>query len=88
MCPTPQRPLFRHYYKGADAVVFVIDSHDPERLDELNYDVIKPAVAAEELMGAVFLFLANKADLAASLGANEIAERLGLKTLKHSWGEN
>ncbi|CAG5126533.1 unnamed protein product [Candidula unifasciata] len=80
------RPLFRHYYKGADAVVFVIDSHDPERLDELNYDVIKPAVSAEELTNAVFLFLANKTDLPETMTTEEIAEKLGLRYLKHPWG--
>lgn len=79
------RPLFRHYYKGADAVVFVIDSHDPERLDELNYDVIKPAVGAEELSSAVFLFLANKIDLSHTLSTEDISERLGLRYLKHTW---
>ena len=82
-----QRPLFRHYYKGADAVVFVIDSHDPERLDELNYDVIKPATGAEELSGAVFLFLANKVDLSHTVSVEEITERLGLQYLKHTWSE-
>ncbi|XP_059167418.1 uncharacterized protein LOC131949591 [Physella acuta] len=80
------RPLFRHYYKGADAVVFVIDSHDPERLDELNYDVIKPAVNAEELTSAVFLFLANKIDLPDTMSVDEISDKLGLKCLKHPWG--
>ncbi|KAL8571181.1 hypothetical protein ACOMHN_010642 [Nucella lapillus] len=79
------RPLFRHYYKGADAVVFVIDSHDPERLDELNYDVLKPAMGAEELREAVFLFLANKVDLSHTVTVEEITERLGLQYLKHTW---
>ncbi|PVD35571.1 hypothetical protein C0Q70_02534 [Pomacea canaliculata] len=79
------RPLFRHYYKGADAVVFVIDSHDPERLDELNYDVIKPAISAEELSSAIFLFLANKIDLSNTLSVKDISERLGLQYLKHTW---
>jgi GTPase SAR1 family protein len=84
---TSQRPLFRHYYKGADAVVFVIDSHDPERLDELNYDVIKPAVAAEELKEAVFLFLANKVDLSHTMAVPEIVQKLGLQYLKHTWSK-
>ncbi|XP_041377509.1 ADP-ribosylation factor 3-like [Gigantopelta aegis] len=79
------RPLFRHYYKGADAVVFVIDSKDHERLDELNYDVIKPAVAAEELAHSIFLFLANKMDLANTMTVDEITDKLGLKHLKHTW---
>ncbi|ESO90435.1 hypothetical protein LOTGIDRAFT_164018 [Lottia gigantea] len=79
------RPLFRHYYKGSDAVVFVIDSHDRERLDELNYDVIKPAVAAEELKESIFLFLANKNDLENNMTTEEIVDKLGLKNLKHKW---
>ncbi|XP_071109506.1 ADP-ribosylation factor 3-like [Haliotis cracherodii] len=79
------RPLFRHYYKGTDAVVFVIDSHDRERLDELNYDVIKPAIAADELSNAVFLFLANKMDLENTMTVDEISDKLGLKNLRHPW---
>ncbi|KAK6177126.1 hypothetical protein SNE40_015292 [Patella caerulea] len=79
------RPLFRHYYKGADAVVFVIDSKDRERLDELNYDVIKPAIAAEELKESIFLFLANKMDLEDTMTIEEISDKLGLKNLKHPW---
>ena len=67
--------------------MFVIDSHDPERLDELNYDVIKPAINAEELTSSVFLFLANKIDLPNTISTDEIVDRLGLKNLKHAWGK-
>ncbi|KAJ8320437.1 LOW QUALITY PROTEIN: hypothetical protein KUTeg_002024, partial [Tegillarca granosa] len=62
-CRDKMRPLIRHYYKGTDAVVIVIDSHDRERLDELNYDIIKPMVQSDELGNGIFLFLANKTDL-------------------------
>lgn len=79
------RPLFRHYYKGTDAVVFVIDSADRERLDELSYDVIRPAFVAEELANAVFLFLANKQDLPEAMTVDEITDKLSLKNLKHNW---
>ncbi|CAI9741518.1 ADP-ribosylation factor 1-like [Octopus vulgaris] len=79
------RPLFRHYYKGTDAVVFVIDSADRERLDELSFDVIRPAFLAEELSSAVFLFLANKQDLPEAMTVEEITDKLSLKNLKHNW---
>ncbi|KAL3862393.1 hypothetical protein ACJMK2_008362 [Sinanodonta woodiana] len=78
------RPLFRHYYKGMDAVVVIIDSTDSERLDELNYDVIKPALGADELSNSVFLFLANKCDLPNTMSSQEIADRLNLKAVKHN----
>ena len=67
--------------------MFVIDSQDPERLDELNYDVVKPAVGSEELTSAVFLFLANKMDLPSTMTTDQIADRLGLRFLKHPWGK-
>ena len=65
----------------------MIDSKDHERLDELNYDVIKPAVAAEELSNSIFLFLANKMDLDNTMSVEEITDKLGLKHLKHTWSE-
>jgi GTPase SAR1 family protein len=33
------RPLWRHYYEGVDALIFMVDSSDRERIEE----------AAEEL---------------------------------------
>lgn len=84
-CRDKMRPLIRHYYKGTDAVVIVIDSHDRERLDELNYDIIKPMVQSDELGNGIFLFLANKTDLENTMSIDEISERLGLKHLKHQW---
>ncbi|XP_064611899.1 ADP-ribosylation factor 1-like isoform X2 [Liolophura sinensis] len=79
------RALFRHYYKGADAVVVVIDSSDRERLDELNFDVIKPAIQSEELETATLLFLANKQDLSQAMSVEEITEKLNLKSIVHNW---
>ena len=83
-----QRPLFRHYYKGTDAVVIVIDTADIQRLDELYCDVLKPALLAEELANSVFLFLANKKDLADTIGNEELATVLNLKSVKHTWSKS
>ncbi|KAL4220959.1 hypothetical protein ACF0H5_019225 [Mactra antiquata] len=79
------RPLFRHYYKGTDAVVMVIDSSDGERLEELYCDVLKPALNAEELANSIFLFLVNKKDLPNTLTKEEVILKLNLKTIKHTW---
>lgn len=79
------RPLFRHYYKGTDAVVMVVDSSDRERLDELYCDVLKPAVNAEELTHSLFLFLVNKTDLPDTMNKEEVTLKLNLKALKHTW---
>lgn len=68
-------------------MVFVIDSADRERLDELSYDVIRPAFVAEELVNAVFLFLANKQDLPEAMTVDEITDKLSLKNLKHNWSK-
>lgn len=79
------RPLFRHYYKGTDAVVIVIDSSDRERMDELYCDVLKPALSAEELANSLFLFLVNKRDLPDTMDKDEVFVKLSLKSLKHTW---
>ncbi|XP_053379956.1 ADP-ribosylation factor 1-like [Mercenaria mercenaria] len=79
------RPLFRHYYKGTDAVVMVIDSSDRERLDELYCDVLKPALHAEELANSVFLFLVNKKDLPDTMNKDEVSIKLNLHSVKHVW---
>ncbi|KAH3822489.1 uncharacterized protein LOC127882067 [Dreissena polymorpha] len=79
------RPLFRHYYKGTDAVVIVIDAADKERVEELFCDVLKPALHAEELAHSVFLFLVNKRDLPDTMTSEEVASRLSLKFMKHKW---
>lgn len=65
----------------------VIDSSDRERLDELNFDVIKPAVQSEELETATLLFLANKQDLSEAMSVEEITEKLNLKSITHNWSK-
>eukprot|EP01083_Nonionella_stella_P089633 250166_1 len=88
------RPLWRHYYHGADAVIFVVDSNDTERLngdssyDEDNakdqlHEVLKDA----ELQNAALLVMANKQDLPHSLSVNEISKRMDLSKFngKREW---
>merc|ERR1712154_628626 len=71
------RPLWRHYYKDTDAVIFVVDSNDRERIDNES-GMYESMPASEELQNSVLLVLANKQDLPNAMSVNEVTERLSL----------
>lgn len=33
------RPLWRHYFANTSAIIYVVDSNDPERLDEARNEL-------------------------------------------------
>ncbi|KJE96566.1 ADP-ribosylation factor 1 [Capsaspora owczarzaki ATCC 30864] len=76
------RPLWRHYYHGTDAVIFVVDSADRERLFEAQ-DELQKVMSSDELARACILVFANKQDVSGSVSANEMAEQLGLFKSTH-----
>ena len=53
------RPLWRHYYKGTHAVIFVVDSNARDRISEAAYE-LKILLREEELKDAVLLVFGNK----------------------------
>jgi len=53
------RPLWKHYYLNTQAVVFVIDSADKQRLPEALSELSK-LMSEKELKDAALLILANK----------------------------
>ncbi|XP_015372025.1 PREDICTED: ADP-ribosylation factor-like protein 1 [Diuraphis noxia] len=79
---TSIRPYWRCYYSNTDAVVYVIDSVDRERMgiakDELMY-----MLKEEELNGAILTILANKQDVEGCMNVTEIHQALGLDSLKN-----
>jgi len=83
------RPLWRHYFHNTQAVVYVVDSVDVERLVNENpsslYDVsassgLRFVCEEPELRGAIILILANKQDLPGALSVEEISARLSFDT--------
>src|SRR4051812_10569255 len=48
------RPLWRHYFSGTHALIFVIDSNDRDRIGEAA-DELNQVLADEELRGAHLL---------------------------------
>eukprot|EP01064_Diplonema_japonicum_P020605 TRINITY_DN30210_c0_g1_i1.p1 TRINITY_DN30210_c0_g1~~TRINITY_DN30210_c0_g1_i1.p1 ORF type:complete len:743 (+),score=132.34 TRINITY_DN30210_c0_g1_i1:57-2285(+) len=79
--PDKIRALWKHYFEGLSAVIFVVDSNDKERLglarDELH------RLLSEEATSNPVLVYANKQDLPNALPVSEIITGLGLDTLRH-----
>jgi len=79
------RGLWKHYYKNCQAVVYVVDSQDDERVEEADAELEK-ILAAEELKDAAVLIYANKQDLPRALSPSEITRRLKLyEANNHKW---
>ena len=78
---TGLRPYWRCYYQDTNAIVFVIDSADKERL-EIAKQELELMLQEEELKGAPVLVLANKQDLPNAMTELEICNGLGLTEIK------
>ena len=78
------RPLWRHYYQNIDAVIFVIDSNDGGRFDEVSKE-LHSLMAEDELREATVLILCNKQDLPNAESPQVINEKLGIIKIKQKW---
>ncbi|CAL1581495.1 unnamed protein product [Knipowitschia caucasica] len=74
------RPLWRSYSRGADGIIYVVDSVDVERLEEARGELHKMAKLSEN-QGAPLLVIANKQDLPRSLPVGDVTKRLALEEL-------
>ncbi|XP_038068546.1 E3 ubiquitin-protein ligase TRIM23-like [Patiria miniata] len=77
---TKLRPLWKHYYFNTQALLFVIDSTDADRLDEV-YDELAVLMSEKQLKDSLLLIFANKQDSPQALSVDTLAERLGLHKL-------
>uniref|UniRef100_A0A8C5R2Z8 ADP-ribosylation factor-like protein 14 n=1 Tax=Leptobrachium leishanense TaxID=445787 RepID=A0A8C5R2Z8_9ANUR len=75
------RPLLRHYLSGRNAILFVVDSTDSERLDEAK-ELLFMLLHDEASTGLPLLVLANKQDLDGAQSPADIAHYLDLDNLK------
>ena len=78
------RSLWRHYYENNDAVVFVVDSNDRERFNEVR-ETLHHVMQANQLEKCKLLVLANKQDLPHAASASELASKLDLNSIKQEW---
>jgi len=75
------RHAWRYYYQGTQAVIFVIDCSDRDRIPEAKKE-LQRLVAEELLQDISLLILANKQDLPHAMNKEELTEALRLKTLR------
>ena len=79
------RPLWRYYFENTDALIYVVDSNDPERLDEAASELHK-VLADDGLRNARVLVFANKQDLPGAQKPDKVAAALRLNTIrKNEW---
>jgi len=77
------RPLWRHYFTGTDAIVWVVDSSDHERLDESRQE-LHLLMRENEVKACFLLIFANKSDKEYAMNLEEVKEVLCLDKLgKH-----
>jgi len=75
------RDLWKHYYSGTDAIIWVVDSTDEKRFQE-SADALAIAIKDPELKRDLPVFVAlNKSDVSGSKSVDEIKAVLHLETL-------
>mmetsp|Transcript_47862 Transcript_47862/g.102531 ORF Transcript_47862/g.102531 Transcript_47862/m.102531 type:complete len:210 (-) Transcript_47862:218-847(-) len=76
------RAIWHSYHQDTDALIFVVDASDRERIDEAHEELLK-MLHREEMRDAVLLVLANKQDLPGAMTNHELTNKLGLNGLGH-----
>jgi ADP-ribosylation factor-like protein 4 len=77
------RPLWRTYTKGAEAIIFVVDSSDRDSMDEAKMELAQIA-KFPEVSRLPILVLANKQDLPGAIDGQELNKIFNLKDLNGS----
>eukprot|EP00929_Paragymnodinium_shiwhaense_P083514 TRINITY_DN44554_c0_g1_i5.p1 TRINITY_DN44554_c0_g1~~TRINITY_DN44554_c0_g1_i5.p1 ORF type:complete len:403 (+),score=56.67 TRINITY_DN44554_c0_g1_i5:77-1285(+) len=76
------RPLWRHYFQKTQALVFVIDCADRDRIEDAREELHK-LLREDELCDAVLLVYANKQDLPNAISVAEVTDHLQLHTFRN-----
>ena len=76
------RPMWERYCRGVNAILFVVDIADMEKLqaarEELHAIMEQPT-----LEGIPLLVLGNKSDLPEKMSVDELIDTLDLKSIEH-----
>jgi len=81
------RALWRYYFQGSQAIIFMVDSADNDRLEEAG-KVLNDMLADDLLRDTSVLVFANKQDLPNAASKDVVAASLGLYSFPPSrkWG--
>jgi signal recognition particle receptor subunit beta len=69
--------LWRHYFESTEAIVWVVDSSDTQRLHEAREELLR-VLSEEQLRGAPLLVFANKQDMPNALPVDQLVQKLDL----------
>jgi ADP-ribosylation factor protein 1 len=75
------RPLWRHYFKQTQGLIFVVDSTDHARMEVARRELTQ-MLQEKQLRNTALLVIANKQDLPGAMAADEVAPKLGLHRLQ------
>ncbi|XP_033729457.1 ADP-ribosylation factor-like protein 3 [Pecten maximus] len=79
------RPYWKNYFDNTDVLIYVVDSSDRKRLMESG-DELEELLSEDKLVGVPLLVFANKQDLENATPYGEIAEGMGLQSIRsRSW---
>ena len=76
------RNLWSHYFQNIDALVYVVDSNDTDRMNE-NAETLHDLLQDEQLKDAKLLVFANKQDLQNATPAAEVTGKFGLHNMRN-----
>lgn len=79
---TSIRPYWRCYYPNTDAIIFVVDSADTERMPVARGE-LAAMLEEEDLKDAILLVFANKQDQKGAMDAEQISDALGLPEVRN-----
>ena len=79
---TSIRPYWRCYYTNTDAIIYVVDSADRDRVGISKQELVS-MLEEDELKDAVLVVLANKQDIEGAMSVTEVHSALGLDKLKN-----
>eukprot|EP01063_Lacrimia_lanifica_P003890 TRINITY_DN12155_c0_g1_i1.p2 TRINITY_DN12155_c0_g1~~TRINITY_DN12155_c0_g1_i1.p2 ORF type:complete len:183 (+),score=68.30 TRINITY_DN12155_c0_g1_i1:43-591(+) len=77
---TSIRPYWRCYYSKTDAIIYVVDSSDKERIGIAREELFS-MLEEEELKDTILCVFANKQDVEGALTEAEVSEQLGLTAI-------
>ena len=77
-----QVPTFVCYFTNTDAIIYVVDSNDRDRVGISKQELVS-MLEEDELKDAVLVVLANKQDIEGAMSVTEVHGALGLDKLKN-----
>jgi ADP-ribosylation factor-like protein 1 len=76
------RPFWRCYFSATDAIIYVVDSSDKERMGIAKNELFA-LLDEDELKESLLLILANKQDLPEAASETEVASMLGVAAIRN-----